>query len=102
MTRTRALPRRRPRRRCHSPLSEAHAYWPNWLSSSMFIRKQIQSGSGNCRSASLACSRHPHPAEAVLLAELNARHVKTGQLTVEYDFLTGALGKVGRLSERDD
>jgi transposase-like protein len=35
-------------------------------------------------------------------AELNALHVKIGQLTVECDFLTGALGKAGRLSESDD
>ena len=98
---------RRPRRN-HTPAFKAKVAlaaikgderWLSWHSSSTFtpIRSQLESAAGG-RGGRRVRAGSAEPATPAV--DVKSLHAKIGELTLENDFLEGALGKAGLLSAK--
>ena len=72
---------------------------PSWRSNSMSIRTRSRHGKRSCWKARPGCSAPAAPSGEAAV-DLKALHAKIGELTLENDFLEGALGKAGLLSAK--
>ena len=89
------------RRRWRLPPSRAIERWLNWRSSSTSIPIRSHRGKRSSKAELPMCSVPAAATERLQPAvDVKSLHAKIGELTLENDFLEGALGKAGLLSAK--
>ncbi len=89
------------RRRWPWPRSRARRPWLNWRSNSMCILTKLPSGKRSSLEGAVGVFGAEARSEAVApTVDLKSLHAKIGELTLENDFLEGALSKAGMLSAK--